>query len=83
LSKAEENTWQSPVNAYSFHTMSPVLAFRGGFILGLVTYKLFLSLGSQQDVMNVKTWTMISRLAAIEYRSPRDQFNRLLTFINT
>ena len=83
LSKATDKKRGPQYNAYSFHTMSPVLAFFACFILGEMTLGHFLSWGSPQDVVKLKTWTMISRLAAIEYRSPRDQFYRLLTFINT
>ena len=81
LFKTRENICESPVNAYSFHTMSPLNHL--SFILGYNTNRPLLSWGSPQYVVKLKKWTMISRLAAIEYRSPRDQFDTSLTFINT
>ena len=60
--------------------MSPVFGIGLKLILGEMRNRHFLSEGTPGEVMKDRKSSMISRLAAIEYRSPRDQFDRLLTF---
>ena len=63
--------------------MSPVLSIAWALFLGQTSKREPIPSGLRQDVLAEKFPTMILRRGAIEYTSPRDQFDRLLTFTNT
>ena len=83
LLKVTPIKWSRGCNTYSFHTMSTVLSFVSDLFLGQTETRQPISSGLRQDVLVEKYPDMISRHGAIEYTSPRDHFDRLLTFTNT
>ena len=75
--------WGRGCNTYSFHTMSTVLSFAYYLFLGQTDTRQRSSSGLRLDILVEIYPDIISRCTAIEYTSPRDQFDRLLTFTNT